>query len=245
MKLQADASVFPSTPPSSLDDPKAIADNDWSAFSAVTNMTNHWNRRGWSDHSRFYYWMLTLSGQPRLAEHAQHCQDTLRPLGLDNISADGFHLTLARIGPVQDVSDSRLEAMAAAATPNLPAAFDLQAIPLTASRGAVRYSVAPWTPVLDLHACLSAINHDHGVPHTTSTALLRPHVGIAYCNRPIPAHTVREVISPLRELPPVTLPVWTVSLVELRRDVPRYEWETVHEFTLMNGTGPRRSLVSS
>ncbi|MFB7630443.1 2'-5' RNA ligase family protein [Streptomyces sp. NPDC056149] len=232
MQLLADPGVFPCEPPSDPNDASAIATHDWAAFSQVEEMTNHWDRPGWTDDTRAYYWMLTFPSATPLIDHARRCQDALRHLNLDDIDDDGLHLTLGRIGNVQEVSEEQLDILAGIASASLPAEFALNAIPLTASRGAVRYSVAPWTPVLQLHEALAAAGASVGLPMKQPTSILRPHLGIAYCNRPLPAPTVRDAIRPLRDLPATQVSVRQVHLVELRREERRYRWEIVHTLEL-------------
>ncbi|MFE3638133.1 2'-5' RNA ligase family protein [Streptomyces sp. NPDC059168] len=209
-----------------------IAEHDWAAFDAVEEMKDHWDRPGWTSSTRAYYWMLTFPDAVPLIEHAGQCQKELRHLAFDDIDADGLHLTLGRIGRVDEIDSGHLDRLIAKAHERRPECFTLRAVPLTASRGAIRYSVAPWTPVLHLHEALSAVSAESGIPPRKPTSLLRPHLGIAYCNRPIPADVVREAIRPLRGLDAVDVPVRRARLVELRREDRAYRWQVVHSLEL-------------
>jgi hypothetical protein len=60
----------------------------------------------------------------------------------------------------------------------------------------------------------------------------RPHVGIAYCNSPVPATPLVKAIEPLRALPPADVNVGSVELVCLRRERRTYTWDTVTSLTL-------------
>lgn len=233
MLLTHDTSAFPSAPPPDLDDPKAVAAHDWAAFDQVEEMSNHWDRRGWTPSTRAYYWMLTFPAESQLAEHAQHCQDKIRNLNFDFIGADGLHLTLGRIGTVEDVSPEHLDSLLAAVTAKPTDRFRLQAVPMTASRGAVRYSIAPWTPVLDLHAKLSSAGAECQLPFRKPTAVLRPHIGIAYCNRRTEARVVRDAIRPLREMDSINVPVDHLQLVEMRREDRAYRWRVIDRVNLI------------
>ncbi|MFI1649772.1 2'-5' RNA ligase family protein [Streptomyces avidinii] len=195
-------------------------------------MLNHWDRPGWSDATRAYYWLITIPADSALVPHAQHCQRTLRHLAFDDIADDGLHLTLARVGSVRDVAADELATLAAVARQTIRSGFTLQAVPLTASRGALRYSVAPWKPVLELHAALTSAGAAVGLPPLKRTAVFRPHIGIAYCNRRLPAASVRDRLLPLRDMDPVAVPINEVHLVELRREERAYLWEVVHTLTL-------------
>ncbi|MFF3337826.1 2'-5' RNA ligase family protein [Streptomyces flavidovirens] len=232
MQLTADPGVFPPTPPPSVNDASVIAGHDWAAFDTVEEMNNHWDRPGWTATTRAYYWMLTFPDAPALIDQARYCQSTLRHLGFDNIDDDGLHLTLGRIGRVEEVAAEQMDTLIAAVSERRLEAFTLQAIPLTASRGAIRYSIAPWTPVIQLHTALAAAGVESGLPPRKPTSILRPHLGIAYCNRPMPASVVRDVVRPLRELDAVEVPVQQVQLVELRRENRAYRWNVIHVLAL-------------
>ncbi|SEC15730.1 2'-5' RNA ligase family protein [Streptomyces sp. 2314.4] len=232
MQLVADPGVFPPAPPSDLDHASVIAAHDWAAFDQVEEMNNHWDRPGWAGNTRAYYWMLTFPGATALIDHARQCQSALSHLSLDSIDEDGLHVTLGRIGRVGEITERQLDVLAATASARVAEAFTLHAIPLTASRGAVRYSVAPWTPVLRLHASLAAVGTSLGLPMRQPTSILRPHLGIAYCNRPLSARAVRDAIRPLRDLDAAAASVQQVQLVELRREGHNYRWDVVHTLAL-------------
>ncbi|MEU4951717.1 2'-5' RNA ligase family protein [Streptomyces lavendulae] len=232
MHLLSDPGTFPPTPPPSVSDLDAIAEHDWAAFDAVDEMINHWDRPGWSDSTRAYYWMITVPPEAPLVSQAQDCQQQLSHLGFDEIAEDGLHLTLARVGLVGEVNSGQLDHLVSTATESLPAAFSLVAVPLTASRGALRYSVGPWNPVLELHAALSLAGLQIGLPPRKPTGLLRPHIGIAYSNRRRSSDPVREALVPLRQMPPVSLTISDVHLVELRRERRAYQWRVVHTLPL-------------
>ncbi|WP_157172919.1 hypothetical protein [Nocardia exalbida] len=53
---------------------------------------------------------------------------------------------------------------------------------------------------------------------------LRPHLGIGYINRPRNAAALIADVAALRDLPPVSVHLNKVDLVELRRDGRRYRW---------------------
>ncbi|MDQ1015782.1 2'-5' RNA ligase [Streptomyces afghaniensis] len=232
MLLTRDTSVFPSAPPPNMDDSKVIAAHDWAAFDRVQEMSNHWDRPGWTPTTRAYYWMLIFPADSALAEHARYCQDKIRNLNFDSIDGDGLHLTLGRIGTIDDVSLKQLDTLLATSAGMLTGRFRLQAVPMTASRGAVRYSVAPWTPVLDLHSKLSAAATQCQLPLRKPTAVLRPHIGIAYCNRPTDARIVREAIRPLRDMDSVSVLVDHLHLVEMRREDRTYRWRVIDQVNL-------------
>ncbi|MGX1668590.1 2'-5' RNA ligase family protein [Streptomyces sp. NPDC055400] len=195
-------------------------------------MTNHWDRPGWTSSTRAYYWMLTFPDADQLIDQARHCQKQLQRLGFDDVDEDALHLTLGRIGTADQVAPRQLDHLIATAHVVRPEAFTLRAVPLTASRGAIRYSVVPWTSTIDLHAALGRAGSAVGLLPKKPTSALRPHIGIAYSNRRMPAHLVRDAVLPLRSLDSVTVPVQRVRLVELRREGHAYRWDVIHELEL-------------
>ncbi|MFD4114558.1 2'-5' RNA ligase family protein [Streptomyces niveus] len=194
-------------------------------------MVNHWERPGWTPDTRAFYWMLVPDSEPFTAQVLE-CQKALENLRFDAVNRASLHLTLGRVGDTDTLSQAALRSLGAAARDAAPASFDLVAVPLTASTGAIRYSVAPWHPILELHAALDAAGKTLGLPQERSAASLRPHIGIAYCNRPVPADAVRASIAPLRSLPHVLMRIHDVQLVELRRRKNSYTWTTIHRIPL-------------
>ncbi len=85
---------------------------------------------------------------------------------------------------------------------------------------------------MPLHAHLAASAKKVGLRPMRSSGVLRPHIGIGYCNRAIPASAVRATITPTRALPPVPVRVDRVRLVELRREGRAYAWNVEHDVVL-------------
>lgn len=221
-------SPAPSPPPAlprSLTDADAIAESDWEAFRSVSTMVNHWDRPGWTPGRRSYHWFLTFPDAPDLTSTAAHLQDELARFQMDPIPADGLHITMAKLGFTDEVTDEQLSA-AVRATERVCStldAFELLAIPLAGSPGAVRSSVAPWAPLLAIRDAL---------PAAPSRSTFRPHLGIAYSNRKMPAQPVIDAVAPLRSHDRVPLQVHNLHLVELRRERGVYRWNLVERFSL-------------
>jgi len=236
-RLQYEQTSFPSAPPPSLTDPSVIARHEWAALGRVNEMVNHWDRPGWTTSTRAYYWMITFPSAAALIQRAQQCQQALRSLAFDDIPEDGLHLTLGRIGPSTEISLAQLDSLIASVQVAV-SSFSLQAVPMTASRGAIRFSVAPWTPLIDLRILLAKAGASVGLPLRKPTSGFRPHIGISYCNRLVPATSVRDVVRPLRSLETAETEVRQVHIVELRREPSAYRWEVVR--TLDLPTAPLR-----
>jgi len=237
--LSPDPAAFPAEPPAGTHDPAAIADHDWTAFSALDEMTDHWARPGWADGSRAYYWMLDFPEDQRLAALAERCQEALAPLGLDPVPTDGLHITLARVGTPDVVTPGQLDNLVRAAEALLPSAFSVRAIPLAGSRGAVRLSLGPWEPLLHLHQALTEAGSHVGLAPKRKTSAFRPHLSLAYNNRQRPAAPVVEAVSDLRALACVELCVSAAQLVELRREGRTYRWNVRANLPLTPAPHPK------
>lgn len=232
-RLAVDPDAFPVEPPADLIGAAAIAAHDWAAFSALRTVTDYWSRPQWPDGARAFYWMLAFDGEPELTALAARCQEALAPLVLDPVPArDGLHLTLARLGAVGAVGARQLDACAGVPASALPEAFRVRVLPLAGSRGAVRCSVAPWEPLIRLHAALTRVTARAGLRELKPTASFRPHLSVAYHNQAGPAAPVIEAVGSLRGLAPVDVAVSRVQLVELRRRGRRYEWDVLRSLPL-------------
>lgn len=227
-----DEPPFPSSPPSDLDDPAAITAHDWAAFRGLERMKDHWDRAHWHRGYRAYYWMLTFPNTPELVKMAALCQEALAPLRMDNVPEDGLHVTMTKIGDTAKIDHNAVENLADQALGSLPSSFVMGVHPLTASRGAVRCSVTPWTPLTNLHQALTEIGTSTGMPGGRPTTRFRPHLGVAYSNREQPTDPVTALISPLRTLTPVNVRITSVDLVELRREDNAYRWDVIRSLPL-------------
>ncbi|MGA6207215.1 2'-5' RNA ligase family protein [Nocardia testacea] len=225
---------FPPLFPTSTADALAIRENDWSAFRQLENLADHWTIKSWARDRIGYYWYLTFEDL-ELAALAGQCQKGLEPDGIDFVPRDGLHLTLLGLGHADEVSDEQLERIIAVARNRLAEfpAFDLEIGPLAGSRSALRFSVAPWDELLELHRLLREVTAAH-LPscELAETAGFRPHLGIGYLNKPVDAAALISDVEGLRTLRPVTVCVAAVELVELRREGHVYRWTVRDRFAL-------------
>lgn len=231
---EAAGQSFPADPPPSLTDPDVITKHDWAAFDSLTHMSNHWDRPGWTADTRRYYWLLTMGDSPALAEHASQCQRALAPLGFDLVPIDSLHVTISRISDAARLAPSEVDALAQAAHRRCRELdpFTVRAVPMSGSRGAIRYTVAPWQALRDLHATLVASCRERGIEGFRPTSSFRPHIGIAYCNRSTEAAAAQRAVADLRLSRSVEIPIAGVSLVELRREDRAYRWSTIDRVAL-------------
>ena len=225
--------VFPQHLPQSLSDPAVIAAHDWHAFCEVDVLTDHWGRPGWTPGRRSYHWYITLADQPALMDLAQRCHQALAAFALDPVPPDSLHLTLCRVAFTDEATEEEARSVAAAASQRVgtPGPLRLTVGPLTGSPGAIRFTVSPWEPLVELHdKLIEARAAVLGGPACAS--VFRPHVGIAYSNRTMPASPVRAAVEPLRRLPPVEVTAEAAHLVILRREDHAYRWESLETLGL-------------
>jgi hypothetical protein len=106
--------------------------------------------------------------------------------------------------------------------------FRLEIGPLAGSRGALRFSVSPWSSLLAMHQELGeATAQALGSQPVMDTSRFRPHLSIAYANTRVPLAFLRTSVRELRKLAPITVSVSDVSLVELWRDGRTYRFSEV------------------
>lgn len=221
------SSTFPLTPPADPDDPSSVASHDQHAFEHVEQMLSHWER----PHRLSYHWMISLGRDAGAIELSQRCQALLPSHGLDRIPAEGLNLTVRRLGYVDEVSLSALNSAIAnfgGRCRNL-SSFRLRLLPLAGSPGALRLSVAPWSPLMALYESVSKAAACNGADPMRT---FRPHVGIAYNRRVQPSQPFIEAAQQARSIPPVDVTIGSVEIVELYRSDHQYRWRTVEEFPL-------------
>lgn len=227
---------FPPDRPDSLDDAGEIRRNDWAAFSSLSRMENHWEVKPWPPGASNFYWYLTFGHDGSLASTARACQDALGSFPLRPVAVETLHMTLLKVGGVDAVEGAVLERVVEKAGIALESVnrFELAVGPLTGSAGAIRFSVSPWSPVLDLVERLGAAQESEpGLGPVKSVENMRPHVGIAYSAARQSVAPILDRITALRELAPVTTSVKDVKLVRLWRTDTAYEWEEKATISLL------------
>lgn len=233
-----DVTTFPPDPPRDLDDPAIIRAHDWHAFRQLSRMESHWDRPGWKAGRRSYHWILSFHDANDVQDLAKQCQTQLPPSDLDLVPPDALHVTVGRIGFTDELTRAVADATGRAAIPRCQelAPLALAIGPLAGSGGAIRFSITPWAPLLTLHSQLGAATQavigQRSVMHTSQ---FRPHLSIAYANTTVPIASLRPALDRLRLLPPVSVTVPSVVLVELRREDRAYRYEVVAEVPLADG----------
>lgn len=220
---------YPPTLPPDLDDLTAVAAHDWAAFQCLDHVDTHWRRPGWTDGRTSYHWMLTFGGCRELADHTTRLRHAVPAAGYDFVDATALHLTIGRVGFTDELTERQaLDAAAAAHGAAFPPKFGLAFGPLTGSRGAIRYSVAPWSSLLAVHAALTdATRAVLGRQCVMDTATFRPHVSIAYAHTRLPTAVVVNRLRAWRSVVGPTVPIVGVDLVRLQRVGRTYCYDTI------------------
>ncbi|WP_376773583.1 2'-5' RNA ligase family protein [Nonomuraea endophytica] len=204
---------------------------DWQRFSTLTTMRDHWENPHWTPGRQAFFWYLCVDS-PELRQLSSYCQQRLPQPFLNHVPLDALHLTLSRVGWHDEVSNADVNAVFNAATSSCAGLkpFTMTIGPVSGSPGAVRFSVGPWEPIVDLYRRL--FNSTQAVLGTHYESEFRPHVGIAYCDKPVPAKPLIKAVSSLRDLPVIELLVSKVDLVLLRREGRTYRWTTIQSLHL-------------
>lgn len=220
------SSTFPADPPVDHDLPVSVAEHDQRAFDQLEQVLSHWDR----PRSRSYHWLISLDQHTDVLDLSQQCQEVLPKTGLSHIPAASVHLTVRRVGAVESVSPDDLEGSVSVMTQHCrtASAFRLQVMPLAGSPGAVRFSVAPWSPLLDLWRVAGIAGAGNPAP----LQHYRPHIGIAYSNQVQPEKPLIAAVQQARALPPVEAVIGEVQLVELYRTNDQYCWHTLERVPL-------------
>jgi hypothetical protein len=166
---------FPARLPDDIDDPELIAANDWAAFEDVDFMVNHWHRPGWHPGRRSYHWILSFDDS-KLSAMAQKCFQVCSFHAFDQVPLDALHLTIRRVGFVDEVDERTLDGMLARAEALCSSigSFPLTVGPVAASRGAVRFSVAPWGTLFGIYDAIGdAVQQVTGRESTLARELVR------------------------------------------------------------------------
>ena len=228
--------AFPPELPPDLDDLDVIAGHDWSAFLALRHVDTHWQRPGWTPGRSSYHWMVTFTGCDAVHEHVAHSQRAV-PTAYDRVEVESVHLTLGRVAFTDEVPEAT--ALQAAQTAQRarprPTAFEIRFGPLTGSRGAIRFSVGPWTPLLAVHTFLASVTREVLDGRCVmDTHQFRPHVSIAYAHSRIPVTDVAAGLREWRAVSGPTVQVTAVELVRLERVDRSYRHHTLERVPLLD-----------
>ncbi|MDM4720151.1 2'-5' RNA ligase family protein [Micromonospora sp. WMMA1363] len=206
--------------------------SDWDQYRQLDRLVDHWKRPGWGGGRRSYHWIIRFDDSPEVQRLAARCQARLGHLRtLDLAPVSSLHMTLQRVSFTDEITSAQALAVAAAANDRNAGLPPFAAIvgPLTGSADSVHFSVGPHRPFQLLrHAAAAATADVRGVAAVPAQPTnFDPHISIAYNHRPTAAKPVIEQVATVRSIPPVTVRIDAVSLVELRRDGHTYAWRQI------------------
>ena len=197
---------------------------------ADTLADHWWWRPGWQVGTRFLAFHITVADLPALADHVAAYQHVLAPFAfLDLIPRQRLHITVQGLDHAHNVSDSQRDDVTAAVRAQLAA---IPAPTLTFDRPVAHREavVLPPTDPQPRRAIRDAIRAGiaaaYGPPEGAPTTKYRPHSSAAYVNTAADAVPVRQALDAL-DVPPATLALTHVTLMEMHRDNRMYQWRVI------------------
>jgi len=198
----------------------------------VDSVRSHWWwRPDWPAGRPLYACHLTLDDQPQLRELIRHYQDALAHLGnLDLIPPGSLHLTMQRIGFVDEVSPAELAAVAGRLADRLrdvPGPVVTFHEP-TVREEAVFLKALPAEPIYALRVAvyqsIAAVLGPRALPLAPpGRERYLPHVSVAYVNADGPAQPVFDALSRVHQSP-VTVTFRVAPILTFHRDHQMYSW---------------------
>jgi 2'-5' RNA ligase len=177
--------------------------------------------------------MLSFADNSELSAIAQEFAQAYISYAFDQVPLDALHLTIRRVGFTDEIGPDALDAIAAL-TETLCADvgnFELTIGPVAASRGAVRFTVAPWRRLFEIYDAIeSALHCVTGREPLSARESFRPHVSVAYSRMRQDVGRIRSSISKYRNLPLVVFKGSRLELVELRRETSSYRWNVIGDW---------------
>jgi 2'-5' RNA ligase len=198
----------------------------------VDSVRSHWWwRPDWPQGRPLYVCHLTLDDQPELRELIRHYQVALADLGnLDLIPPGSLHLTMQRIGFVDEVSPAELAAVAdqiAGRLRDVPGPVATFHRP-TVREEAVFLKALPAEPIYALRVAvyqsIAAVIGPRALPLAPpGRERYLPHVSVAYVNSDGPAQPVFDALGRVHE-PAVTVTFRVAPILTFHRDHRMYQW---------------------
>jgi 2'-5' RNA ligase len=204
--------------------------NDWREFRRLRRLADHWYwRPGWRPDRHYITWYVLFDADATLGDFVAEHQKHLDVSYLDLVPLDGLHMTVQGVAFADDITQDQVAEIGAHARHLCSSfsSFDLTVGPLAGYPSGVFLRASPWEPVRGLRDRLRrAIGNTIGprrVPDEPRR--FKPHVSVGYCNAEVPAAELIDRVERLREIPPITISIDAVHLIELRRDGHIYRWD--------------------
>ncbi|WP_190817946.1 2'-5' RNA ligase family protein [Saccharopolyspora pogona] len=193
-------------------------------------------RSGWRAGRTGYAWLLPLADQPGLRKLVNDYQYALRDLpGFDLVPLEWMNILVQEIGFTDEIDESRIEPLVAAARTRLASALPLtlafhHAVVLPES---LSLPAEPQSTVLDLRASVREVTAEAlgGATLPAEPEDIDKHVSLAHSTTEGPAIFAVATLG-ATVVEPTTAKVSALSLVKLNRDHSCSEWETVAEVLL-------------
>jgi hypothetical protein len=168
---------------SDVSENRKVIEEDWRLFGELDRMRNHWDRPGWPFGRRAYYWYLTFQDNPQLEALALACQQAIVSPLFDLVPVDELHMTIDRVGFMDDVTNEAVRAIGDAAERECRSTgpFPCTLGPLAGSPGAVRFSASPWRPIVVVRDALRRATRSV-LPMPNRTRAVQATCGIGYSN---------------------------------------------------------------
>lgn len=202
---------------------------EWDEFRQRQVLESHWTRPGWWTGREAYYWMIRFDDDESVAQLAASCQEVLGLPTLDLVPRRSLHLTLSRVGFVDetDLAVARREVGRARTRLRGTEPIPVRVGPLSGSIGAIRLIVTP-------RLAVTGVRDKTHEPTNGQREGFRPHVSIGYVNRQTAAAPLIDRVRDLHQrLRSVLTTVNAIHLVRLRREEHRYELQTIDAVSLL------------
>lgn len=191
-------------------------------------MADHWWwRPGWTPGRRLYTWHLTFEDAGDVHRYMAAHRAALRHLdGLDLVPDQWLHLTMQALGFTDEVTETDIEAITAAARQRIAQlpAFDLTLRTMEVTPQAVMVFAEPAEPVQAVRTALREAIAEVWSEVPENAERFAPHVTIAYSRATGPAEPVHQAVRALKTTP-ATARLTRAQLLILHRDNRMYEWE--------------------
>jgi 2'-5' RNA ligase superfamily len=205
------------------------------AIDATGQMRDHWwFRPGWRVGRRMYTWHVTFEGQTQLHDLVNAYQSALASIpGLDLIPLRWLHLTMQGVAFTDEISETELSGIVAAARKRLanqpPVVLNVG--PAFVDPEAIMFDVQPTDALDPVRASIrSAIFDVRGT--VAESDQWTAHISLAYSNTDGPATPFANALSRVTD-PPAPVTVTAVHLIALSRDTHLYQWTTEAEVLLI------------
>lgn len=207
-------------------------------MSAPSGMTRDhwWWRPGWRKGRSFYTWHITFSSSDPIRQIVSSYAPAISRINtLDPVGIDGIHLTLQGIGFTDEISGADIKGVIVS---TLRRCAQLEPIKAKVDEPrideeALHMNVHPVEQIarvkLALRNGIGDVWGHENVPESMEG--FRPHITLAYSNGAAPIERIDAAIKEF-SLPVADVLISSVSLIDLNRDLGRYEWAEVATVTL-------------